>query len=247
MAMKKEAPVKPRLATIEDPLVNSAVGGFFKLQAKTDALAYLQKIATQCILAKDREPIVEGEPPVLKLWVRGFEVTGEEKAKGYCGNFARIRLEFTKAGHYTLIAEKLEVDVSRHPQKERANGPHPNWGHPVMREIEKGKTYPSIAVARERLERLHLDYPLATLPGKDTLNIMLYNRNAEGDSPIDKITVKIKPLEEGGAKIVQLKKAAKKKDVPTVVAKPVIVEGAGKFTDMLKKQRAKKKPKPGTK
>lgn len=238
------APAKPRLATVEDPLINSAVGGFFRLQAKSDALDILQRIATQCIQAKDREAVAPGEPPVLKMWVRGFEVTGEEKAKGYCGNFARLRMEFLKSGYYTLVAEKLEVELTRHPQKERANGVHPNWGHPVMREIEKGKVYPSIAVARERLERLHIDYPLATLPGKDTLSIMLYKRNEQGDNPIDKITVKIKPLEEGGAKIVHLQKAAPKKEAPPIAkpVKPQVVDVAGRFTEMLSKQRAKKKP-----
>ena len=88
------------------------------------------------------------------------------------------------------------------------------------------------------LDQLHLDFPGATTPGKQCLHVMLYNRNKEEGAPIDKVTIKITLLPEGGAKLMLQKKAKKaKKPVPAKPKLPV----AGKFTAMVSSKRSKKK------
>jgi len=227
---------KPRLASQQHPIIAGVVGGFYRFEAREDVLNLLYKISTEYIQAKEKEPVREDGSPVLKMWVRGFELTADEKAIGTRGNFARIWVEFLPTGYYTLKAEKISVPLERHPQKDRAKGHHPNWGNPTMRAVETGKTFSGIAEANALLEQLHIEYPAATIPSKNSLSILLYNAKAEGKSPIDKIVVKVKPLKEGGAKLVLQKKRAKAKKLPNKEPQ----KSEGKFTTMVIKKRGRK-------
>jgi hypothetical protein len=225
---------KPRIATVQDPTIAAVVGGFFRFESQDIAAARLAWIGQHFIRAKNPEGEEAG---ALRLWISGFAVMADEKKQGFRGHYARLTLAAIDSGCFTLKAEKIPVELSRHPQKQRPAAPHPNWGHPVMRAVETGKAYSSITVARAELIALHQEFPEATIPGKDMLHVMVYNRKtaAEGAaSPIQKLTIAIKAMADGGAKLVVKKKTMRK------VAKPSDSEAPqGKFTTMIK-QRQKK-------
>ena len=136
------------------------------------------------------------------------------------------------------MAEKIEVPLDKHPEKERPKEAHPNWGHPVLRAVETAKKFDGIEIARAFLHSLHHEYPDATIPGKDEVHVMVYKRADEGGSPIQKISLKVKPLADGGAKIMVMHKRAKSKKPPVSKA---VQPDEGKFTVMIKKSRARKK------
>ena len=173
---------KSRIASQHDPMIAAVIGGFYRFTAKEDALATLATIAREFTQAKDKEPQREDGSPMLKMWVGDFEVTAAEKTGGYVGHFARMWVEFLPIGYHTLKAEKILTPLARHPQKSNIKGKHPNRDNPVMRAVERGKKFASIVEANALLEKMHLDYPLATIPAANALHIMLYSRpqNATG-------------------------------------------------------------------
>jgi len=232
--MDNKKPMKPRIASVEDATILAAVRGYFKYEHEWQAAEMLEKIYTNYLRSK------ESTPEAVKLWVRGYNVTKDEKAKHFRGNFVRLTVAPAEAGKWTIAGEKIETELKNHPEKERPKERHPNWGHPVMRAVETARKFDSIEIAWAFMHSLHAEYPDATIPGKDVVHVMVYKR-AEGEGvPIQKISLKIKPLEAGGAKIVEMKKKPKAKAVPGA-AKPVIEE-QGKFTTLIKKSRARKKP-----
>ena len=163
-------------------------------------------------------------------------MTKEEKAAHYRGNFVRLAIAPADAGKWTIAAEKIDVPLAKHPEKERPKAAHPNWGHPVLRAVETAKKFDGIEIARAFLHSLHHEYPDATIPGKDVVHVMVYNRKLDEGAPIQKITVKVKPLSDGGAKLMLMKKKPKGKKLP---AHSEPQPDAGKFTVMVKKRRGK--------
>lgn len=232
------ASAKPKFASQQDPFIAAAVGGYYRFEALKDALVAMNCIRSWFIQSKDAPGPREDGTPQLKLWVAGFETTAAEKAQGFRGNFARLWVEFLPAGYYTIKAEKLDVPLSRHPQKDRPKGAHPNRGNPVMRAVEKGKIFPGIAEANALLHQLHVDYPSSTMPGMNCLHITLYDRKASGPAPVEKIVIKVQPLAEGGARLVMQQKRAKPKPLPVAATAPR--EVAGKFTQMVQKKRSRR-------
>ena len=106
-----------------------------------------------------------------------------------------------------------------------------------MRAVETAKKFDSLDIARAFLHSLHIDYPDATIPGKDVVHVMVYNRKLNEEAPFEKITLKAKPLPEGGAKLMVKTQSKKKK-----VARPSdTAEPQGKFTALVKKKRTGKK------
>ena len=230
----KTTKFRPRIATVDDPMIGAVADAFFRFESQKQAAEKLAHISKHYIRAKDQEP------DSLRLWIRGFAVTPEEKSDGYRGHFARITIAAIDSGRFTLKAEKLIVELDRHPQKERPKERHPNWGHPIMRAVQTGKHFPSISVARCQLIELHEEFPDVTIPGKDKLHVMVYNRTlreGDNDNPIQKITLTITPLDDGSAKLVVKKPSARKKPA----TKQETAEPKGKFTTMLK-QQTKRKP-----
>jgi hypothetical protein len=224
---------------MDDPTILAAVQGWFRLTSQAHAMKKLAWIGKHFIRAHEQDSEASGPPVTLRLWISGFAVTEEEKAKGYRGHYAHLRIAPIDGGRYTITAEKLPVELARHPQKAPPRMRHPNWGHPVMRAAEAGKVFSSITTAREKLTQFHEAFSEVTTPGKDVLHVMLYNRKllAEGaGSPIEKVILKIKPLSEGGVRLIIKKSSAKKKSEERKVA----LEPHGKFTAMVKQRRPHK-------
>lgn len=178
-------------------------------------------------------------------------MTKEEKALHYRGHFARLRVQPADNGKWTITSEKIDVPLEKHPQKERPRSRHPNWGHPVLRAVEKKKAFPTMDIARAQLQSLHMEYPDATIPGKDVLHVMVYSRkeNTGGDSssnaPIEKISIKAKPHSDGSAKLMQYKKRIRKtlpdwQKASADVSPEQPLGEERKFTTLVKKKRSKK-------
>jgi hypothetical protein len=229
---------KPRIAAMHDPTIRAVVEGLFRLESEALALKKLAWVGKHFIRAREQDAVQEGEPSTLRLWIAGFAVTREEKAQGYRGHYARLAVAAIDGGRYTIRAEKLPVELARHPQKAPPKLTHPNRGHPVMRAVEAGKVYSSITSAREKLTRFHEEFSAVTTPGNDVLHVRLYNRNLleGGMPPIEKITIAIQPVAEGRVKLVIRKPSARKKPEDKKKAS----ESKGKFTAMLKQRLPRK-------
>ncbi len=211
---------------MEDPLIGAAAGGLFRFVSEKQAQAKLDHIARNYLRSKEQDSGV-------RLWIRGFAVTPEEEHEGYRGHFARITIAAIDGGRFALRAEKIPTALAKHPQKERPKERHPNHGHPILRSAETGKQYASITTARNALTVLHEEFPDVTIPGKDLLHVMVYNRK-QPETPIEKTIVHIVPLENGKARLALKKPKAKK-------PKPKDKPEEGKFTAMLKQRSSKKK------
>ncbi len=232
MAMNK----KKRVAIIYDPIIEAMVNGLFSFKSEAMALEMLEYLKKNYIVSSKQE---KGKPQV-SLWVRGFGLLDEEKKQGFRGHYAIIRVDSKSKKRFSLKAEKIFVELPKHPQRNYPGSRHPNWGHPILRAVKNGKIYKDLVAANEELIRLHEDFPDASIPGVNTLRIMIYNREIKGSSPIQKIIIGTKELEGGTAQLIMIDKPARK---PTRKDEKPKLEEVGAFSAMVSKQRKKKSKK----
>lgn len=225
------------LANIRFPLIEAAVGGHWRLPDETAARERLRELRDSFTHAR------KSDADALTLWIRGYALTAEEKKQGYLGHYARITVKRAGNHKWTLAAVKEEVDLKRHPvRKYPTDQAHPNWGHPILRDVKKKRIYATAEEAARQLERLHEAYPEASLPGEHKLHLMVYGKGGEKEetSPVQKYIFKIRPLEEGGFLIESRRNERRKK--------PALVTGAanktrkpkpekGFFTSMVQKKK----------
>jgi len=247
--MDKDKPNIFKTATIEDPFIAASIEARFRFADIGQAQNALDKIIRNFLLAKDSPPVDEnGKHNAIKIFIRGFAVGEEEKAKGYRGNFALISIKKVSGGRFALIGEKLDIDVSHHPERERPKSRYPNWGHPILRAVEKGKIYPDLKHAKKELRLLHEEYPEATIPGEDTLHVLIFTRKENKEKPLEKIVIKLQVQSEGGVKLALKGKGAGK--ASGEAKKPLAIKPSepsskpeirGKFTGLVVEKRKKRK------
>jgi hypothetical protein len=161
------------------------------------ALHWLNVLRNQFVISRTQD----GEEPVdplesVRLWIRGYALTEQEMLDGFRGHFARIRVVRLDSERYTLVAEKLEVPLQYHPQKQRPPRKHPDWGHPILRAARKGKVYETGEKARAELQRLADEFPTISIrPNPDKLCIVVYTKRRS--PPIEKIILRVMPTPEG--------------------------------------------------
>lgn len=234
-------PLKKRIASPQDPAIEAIIEGLFRFGQESQAVSMLQRLSQQLVICKDQEPLGPDGLPTLKLWIRGFALSEDEKAKGFRGHFARLRIKRLEGRKVTLIAEKLPVEIKLHPQKERPKHRHPNWGHPILRAAQRGKMYPSSEQVRAEFLRLHEEFPETSIPGRDKLNLMIYSRQSE--PPIRKMTLTIAALPDGTFRMEMNENSRKKDERPDL---PATQEGeareapSGKYTTLVALQRKRK-------
>ncbi len=135
-----------------------------------------------------------------------------------------------------MFATKLNVELARHPQQQRRKTSHPNWGHPILRLIEKGRRYDTLAEAERDLQLLHEEYPTTTIPLGNKLNIMVYS--AKYGNNVRKFVLEIKS--DGDGFMIAIMDRAEKKAAPAAnsaeAAKP-----KGKFTSDVQLRRSQKR------
>src|SRR5579871_5730716 len=106
-----------RLATLRHPSIEAVADGLFRFAGEQQAIERMEAIRSRFIAAREQEE--EVWPPTLIFWIRGYAITKEEEEKGYQGNFARMRCEM-RGDKYTLVLDKLDIPLAKHPQKKRA-------------------------------------------------------------------------------------------------------------------------------
>ncbi len=232
-----------RVAVLKHPLIEAVIHGLFKFTEERQAVARLNEIKSKFIVGKDQDP----SGRTLKLWIKDYELSDEDIKKGYRGHFGEISIKQLDKRKCSLHLAKLDVPLAAHPQKTRAKRSHPDWGHPVLRKLEKYPVFKEPEHAHALLMTLHEEYPNISIPGLNYLLIMVYRKDKvkKGDGPpVQKLKFSIVAAEGGGYKItwaenVKRQKVTIKKEEPEV-AQPTV----GSFTAMVK---LKKKRKPSDK
>ncbi len=240
MTGKKSKKKQKKYATIKHPTIEAAVEGVYYFADKNKAIERLNKIR-ETFVGKRPE---EGESPKndeYTLWIRGFAMR-EDDEFGYRGHYARLYCTKGKDDLWTILAERVDVPLHRHPQRQRPDFDHPDWNYPVMRAIKAGRIYDNYDQALGELETLHIDFPDVTIPGKGKLHLIVYEgKNA--DSYTNKYILEIKAHDEERYIIeAKLKDPAPKKK-PNLKQKrhAETEETVGGFTAKLKGERFRKK------
>lgn len=204
IATKPRPVLQKKIAIVKHPLIEAAVAGLFRFKEHRQAVKRLREINDKFIVAKEQEENLKQNR--LRLWVKDFELTPKEVEKGYRGHFVEISVVEPEAGKFSLKSEKLDIPLNLHPQKTRPKGSHPDWGHPVLRRLEKKPLFATLEEANAVLMRLHEEYPNISIPGDNQLLIMIYRKKKEtsekGGLPVQKYKFSVVVAESGGYYIV---------------------------------------------
>ena len=191
-----KADKSPKYATAKHPTIEALVHGLYRYKDRAQALARFQSIAEHFVLSKE-QPETTAENPACIFWIKGFGVTDDEVEKGFTGHFAQMEISTLSNGQFSLTAMKIDRPLTSHPQRKRPTSKHPNWGHPIMRAIKKGKIYTTIEAAQAELDQLHLEYPEVSIPGPAKLYIIIYEKREGIARPTHKIAIEIKTDDTG--------------------------------------------------
>ncbi len=184
-----------KFASENNPTIEAIITKMFKFDSMEQAIGRLEAIKNHFTISSKLQSENENE---VKLWIRGFEITEEEKKHGYLGNYAAIKIQKLDNGLYTLLAEKQGIDLKFHPQKVRPKRKHPDWGHPALRAIKKNTIFKTTEEAQKLLEQLHTEYPDISIPNPGKLYIIIYSKAVNMSSPVQKFILEIKVSENGG-------------------------------------------------
>ncbi len=185
-----------KYATVQHPTIEALVHGLYKYVARKDAVSRLENIRSNFVMSKDA-PASTKEDPTALFWIKGYAVTEKELKDGYTGHFCRMEIATNSKGQFTLSASKIDVPLTKHPQKKRQQSTHPNWGHPVMRAIKKGKVYSTLEAAAAELELLHLEYPEVSIPGVNKLYLIIYEKREGVKQPTRKVALELTAKDAG--------------------------------------------------
>jgi len=240
---KPEAPArKPRFASLDQPVIEAATQGLFRCSTLEQASEWLERITQQFIISKQQPEERDESTPSIVLWIKNYERTPDEESQGFLGNYALMQCTPTDDGKYTIMAEKLETELKYHPQRKRQIHRHPNWGHPILRKIKKGRVYPSAEDVQADLQKLHEEYPDTTIPCTQKLYLMIYGKAEPGKSPVRKYVFNTKVHEDGGY-CVEYEENMYTTPAPTAADKADVSADvpSGYFTSMVELRRTKKK------
>lgn len=194
--LKPKGPRKRVYARIESPTMEALAGGHFTFKTQEQAKTQLDKIRRGFVLAR-QVAMPEMKPEEFVLWIRGWAVSEEEAKQGFLGHYARVGMR-EQDGQWLLTAEKLEIPLKQHPQKQRRKQRHPNWGHPVLRSATSRRWFATAEEAQKQLDALREEYPHVTIPGPNRLHVIVFSRKHGGPMPVQKIILEIKVEETGG-------------------------------------------------
>ncbi len=238
---------KKRYASTRSPLIRAILEENFVFPGEEKAIDRLEALRVQYILSRQHPQ--EAESKSLTLWIRGYATMPEEEKKGFIGHFALVHIKSLEDGKYTLSARKIESDLKFHPQRKRCPQRHPNWGHPVLRNVKKGKIYRTIEAAQEEIRVLHEEFPETSIPLTNKLYLMIYSRAEEGRAPVQKFVLEIKVAGDSGGFIITCEnntfEGTKLPPRQMEDETPEKESPQGYFTSMVELKRSRKKAKPG--
>lgn len=236
--MTEEKTPQKKYAAVGNPTINAVLKSLYRFETEAQALDRIGQLKEHFVTSKHTAP---GQTPnAAIIWVRGYELTEQEQKGGYTGNYAHISCK-ADGGKFTLHAVKLESDLRYHPQRKRPKKKHPDWGHPILRDIKKKRVFDSIEQAAKELQRLHEEFPEVSIPDETRLMIILYEKVEGVKSPVQKYKFEVKPIPQGGVFIDYRRNNKTKKSPPTTVQN---TENTGYFTSMVNLKRKRKLPKP---
>lgn len=235
---------KPRrYATIMHPTIGAVLAGTYRFANEEQAKQQLQIFRDHFVLSRHQNE-ESGENGII-LWIKGYDVTNDEKKGGYTGNYALVGLKKLADGKHTLVATKLESELKYHPQRQRPKHKHPNWGHPILRSVKKQRIYPTVEAAQKELQMLHEEYPQVTIPLTNKLYLIIYSR--QQNPPAQKFVLEIKVGDDGGFFIDAYENdyKAPKEGAAPVANNETKSQGeeppGGYFTSMVALKRSRKK------
>jgi hypothetical protein len=246
---KNATPSRLPTATLKQPTIEAILGGHFRFATKEQAIERLKAVRESFHVSKvpqDEKP----NPLELKLWIRGYGLTSEAREEGYLGHFALLRVARAPEEKWTIEASLLNVDKKFHPQRRQTTQKFPNWGHPILRDVKRGRVHSTVESAQGELQRLHEAYSETTIPLTNKLYFMVYGKPKPGKPPVEKWVLEIKAREEGDFIITHVPNMhrAEAKNSPKITPESNSSEPQGKFTAqvLLKRKPAKRRntPKP---
>jgi hypothetical protein len=233
-------------------MVQSILEGHAQFPDRDSAVRRLEALSRQFILSRHQPPEGQYPDPAIIFWIRGFAVTEEEAQQGYTGHYCLVRVEpmapsspaATGTNHqastrYQLTAAKLPSELSIHPQIQRPKSRHPNWGHPVLRSVKKGKVYFTLDEVQAEFEQLHGDYPDCSILCTHKLYTIIYSKQHEGN-PAQKYVLEPIPDRDGLGYIIEAKPNQYIKPASLKPGQSTEVRPVGYFT--AKAQMGHKKP-----
>ena len=224
-----------KYASINHPIISAILNNDYKLPTYESAADLLIKIKETFIISKEQEEMLSKGK--LRLWIRGYLLTEQERELGAVGNMCQLKITKQNDGSHIISTTKEELTPSKHPIRKRKNANMPNWGHPVLRQIKKEHVYGKFEEAAEDLYNLHQEFPDTTIPGRDKLDLMIYSRKPGEDPERKKYRLQIKPLEkEFVIEIIE-----KKPNQPKTSSKKDDIDIVGKFTAKAVLSKKKKK------
>lgn len=240
-----------KVAFAEHPLIEAIIKQLYRFTEDEQALRRMEQLRDNFEISSSQDT---EHGPEVKLWIKGFALSDDDNKKGYLGHFAKVHPRKVAEGYIILHAEKEEVPLERHPQKQRPKQKHPNWGHPILRGIEKHKSYDQLIEAQAELDKLHREFPDTSIPNVNKLHILVYSKDPNGGgNPTKKITLEIKSTAQGKFEILSRentsqKKAPKKVHIPIspAISGNALPDGVqavqGRFTAMVELKKKKKRP-----
>ncbi len=231
-----------RYANARNPQIAATLNGLFEFTTQARAEAKLETITRNFTVTRQKQEDVA--TPHVILWISDYDVTGEEEAKGYLGNYAMLSIEKIKGEDlWTIRSTKVERELKNHPRRKRPESRCPNWGHPVLRSVLKEANYATLEEANQQLKALHHEYPETTIPGENKLFLMIFSRKTDAKNPIQRYVLEIKNLQGGGFTITSAKNEFKRKpNVPAEVAATETGKPSGHFVSMVALKKKRKKP-----
>jgi hypothetical protein len=184
---------KRKYATAVHPSIEAVLAGLYRYKTREQAQERIKALGENFVLSKEQP----NEKDVILMWIKGFAVTEEEEKEGFTGHFARIAIQETDEGKFTVTAARHDIPLEVHPQKKRVIMRHPNWGHPVLRSSKRGRVYETMEDAQNELLLLHEEFPEVSIPGVGKMYIIVYGRKEGSKKPIHKIAIEIQPDKEG--------------------------------------------------
>ncbi len=233
-----------RYASTRHPTIAAAIAGTYSFTDIEKARQHLSVLSEHFVLSRQQEG---GGDQGIILWIKGYELTGQEKKDGFTGNFACISIVSKGDGKFTLKTDKVASELKYHPQRKRAKHKHPNWGHPILRSVKKQRIYPTVEHAQNELQLLHEEYPDVTIPLTGKIYVIIYGRQYK--PPAKKWILEIKVHDEGGFYIDAVPNdyqapQERSKQPPGMEEEAADKSQQGYFTSMVELKRAKKKGAP---
>lgn len=190
----------PHYATHKHPLIEAIIHELYRFHSQAQAFERMQSLRLIFTVAKQQ--INNPNAPSLILWIKGYGISPEDKKNGVMGNFAVISIKHLDGGIFTLTMFKMEVDLKFHPMRRVVKAAHPNWGHPILRRIQKEELLEDVEDARKLLQALNKAYPQSSILCTNKLYIIIFSReNADTKTPTHKYVLEIKAQAEGGFRI----------------------------------------------